>query len=199
MEEKKLNEKESLELIAQMIQNSKKNVRENGGGYTLVWGYVTILVSLLIYTGWVILGQYWIFFGWFLIPVLGKLGNIWLERKHKPVLIKTYLDRVIRYIWLVMGVVCMAVAAAAFLVNLPILFFVGILMGAAITLTGCVTNAKTYTAFGIAGMLLSFLCLLVKGPEQILVFAGVFLVMMVIPGHILNAEIREQGSQKASC
>lgn len=37
MEDKKLNEQESLELIARMIRNSKRNVRENAGGPALNW------------------------------------------------------------------------------------------------------------------------------------------------------------------
>ena len=48
MEDKKLNEQESLELIARMIRNSKRNVRENAGGPALIWGYATVLTSLLI-------------------------------------------------------------------------------------------------------------------------------------------------------
>ena len=50
MEDKKLNEQESLELIARMIRNSKRNVRENAGGPALIWGYATVLTSLLVYT-----------------------------------------------------------------------------------------------------------------------------------------------------
>ena len=37
MEDKKLNEQESLELIARMIRNSKRNVRENAGRPALIW------------------------------------------------------------------------------------------------------------------------------------------------------------------
>lgn len=46
MEDKKLNEQESLELIARMIRNSKRNVRENAGGPALIGGYATVLTSL---------------------------------------------------------------------------------------------------------------------------------------------------------
>lgn len=38
MEDKKLNEKESLELIAQMIQNTRRNLDEGSGNMFLVWG-----------------------------------------------------------------------------------------------------------------------------------------------------------------
>ncbi|WP_224203944.1 hypothetical protein [Bacteroides salyersiae] len=60
MEDKKLNEQESLELIARMIRNSKRNVRENAGGPALIWGYATVLTSLLVYAGWMLTHQYYI-------------------------------------------------------------------------------------------------------------------------------------------
>lgn len=191
MEDKMLNEKESLALISQMILNTKKNVRQNAGVPALLWGYATILASLAVYLGWVLVQQQWVMYGWILIPVLGGAGMLWLGRREKPVLTKTFLDRVIKYIWLVMGLVCFGVSAAAFIYNIPILFFVSLLMSASITLTGCVADYKVYVYFGIAGIILSFLCLVVRGPEQILVFAANFVVMMIIPSHILNAEYRK--------
>ena len=38
MENKKLNEKESLELISQMIQNTRTRVEKDGGTPFLIWG-----------------------------------------------------------------------------------------------------------------------------------------------------------------
>lgn len=95
MEDKKLNEQESLELIARMIRNSKRNVRENAGGPALIWGYATVLTSLLVYAGWMLTHQYYSMYGWFLIPVFGGIGTFLFGRHEKLVLIKTYLDRVI--------------------------------------------------------------------------------------------------------
>ena len=42
MEDKKLNEKESLELITQMIQNTRRNLDTGSGNMFLVWGYECI-------------------------------------------------------------------------------------------------------------------------------------------------------------
>ena len=49
MEEKKLTEKESLELITQMIQSTKKNMKVGSGNQFLYWGYFTVTLSLFIY------------------------------------------------------------------------------------------------------------------------------------------------------
>ena len=55
MENKKLNEKESLELISQMIQNTRTRVEKDGGTPFLIWGYGTVIISLEKFnTSWLI-------------------------------------------------------------------------------------------------------------------------------------------------
>ena len=49
MEEKVLTEKESLELISQMIQSTKKNRPVSPGKELLYWGYFTSILALTIY------------------------------------------------------------------------------------------------------------------------------------------------------
>ena len=64
MEERKLNEKESLELIAQMIQNTKNRLETNCGMPFLFWGYTTLFVSLLVWFLVVTTGNYyWQYYG----------------------------------------------------------------------------------------------------------------------------------------
>ena len=46
MKDKELNEKESLELIARMIRNTRRNLDTGSGNSFLVWGYVGVLVTL---------------------------------------------------------------------------------------------------------------------------------------------------------
>ena len=48
MEERKLNEKESLELITQMIQNSKKNLQVGRGNQFILWGWLGAITSLAV-------------------------------------------------------------------------------------------------------------------------------------------------------
>lgn len=71
MEDKKLNEQESLELITRMIQNSKRNLEVGSGNIFLLWGYLGAVVSLVIF-GLVLLTKNhawnWL---WFLIPLVG--------------------------------------------------------------------------------------------------------------------------------
>ena len=50
MEEKKFTEKESLELISQMIQATRKNLVKGQGNYFIIYGYTAAILSIIIYT-----------------------------------------------------------------------------------------------------------------------------------------------------
>lgn len=49
MEERTLNEKESLALITQMINSSKKNMEMGQGNIMLFWGYFTTALSVILF------------------------------------------------------------------------------------------------------------------------------------------------------
>ena len=190
MEKKLMTEKESLELISQMIQNSKQNVSNNAGGPALVWGYASVITSILIYFGLIYIGTYQVMMGWLLIPIIGGIGMFVLNKREQPVLVKTYLDRVINYIWMIFGILAGSISIATFIFyTIPVLFIIGVLMSAGIALTGFITNYKAYIVGGIGGMALSFLCLVfINDTFSILIFAGVFIISMIIPGHIANSD-----------
>jgi hypothetical protein len=192
MEEKPLNEKESLELITQMIRNTQKKMEKGSGLPFLIWGYVTIAVSLavwylLVHTG----NPYWNFL-WFAIPIIG-FPAMMLTMKRSRTLPRTYIDRVIGYVWIVVGVSALIPSIAATVVeSFPILFLVVLLISAGTAMTGLIIRFTPLIISGFAGMILSSLCLILRTSlESILVFAALFLLVQVIPGHILNYKSRK--------
>lgn len=190
MEERQLNEKESLELIARMIQNTQRKLEKGNGMPFLVWGYTTVVVSLLVWYFLSTTGDYRMHYLWFLIPVIAGPMMFFLIRKYEKG-VKTYIDRVVGYVWLVMGLTgFMMSLTAMFFWNLPILFIIILLMGSGTAITGLVIRFTPIAVAGFVGIVLSLACLFTQGTDQILVFAGLFLVMMVIPGHILYAKGR---------
>lgn len=199
MDNKQLNEKESLELIASMIQNTHRNLESHGGKTMLVNGYITLLTSLAIYfiVGYTRNPYY--FFLWFIIPVAGGILGYRNSRLH-PQKVTTYIDRVVRYIWLVIGLAVWLSACAAFFKvfgPLPILFLVALMINIATTITGLTIQFKALTVGGVIGILLSFSLLLINDLNGILIFAAIFLFCMIIPGHILmNAEKKETSEIK---
>ncbi|OJV90962.1 MAG: hypothetical protein BGO34_21970 [Bacteroidia bacterium 44-10] len=191
MEERQLNEKESLELIARMIQNTQQKLEKGNGMPFLVWGYTTIVVSLLVWYFLSRTGDYRMHYLWFLIPLVAGPVMFFLIRKYEKG-VKTYIDRVVGYVWVVMGVSGFIMSVTAmFFWNLPILFIIILLMGSGTAITGLVIRFTPIAIAGFVGIVLSLACLFTQGVDQILVFAAVFLMMMVIPGHILYAKGRK--------
>lgn len=129
MNDRVLNEKESLELIAQMIQNTKSRMTRNSGAPFLIWGYTTIIVSLLV---WFLLketGNYHWQWLWFLLPAISLPSTLWIEHKQ-PKMIKTYIDRIVGYVWAVFGLGGFFVSwVSIFFWNMSVLFVILLIDG----------------------------------------------------------------------
>lgn len=83
MEDRKLNEKESLELITQMIRNSKKNLRVGSGNMLLLWGYLCAVTAIIVYIFVLVTeNQAWNWL-WFLIPAVGYPVMYWQKKKEE--------------------------------------------------------------------------------------------------------------------
>lgn len=185
MEDKKLTEKESLELISQMIKNTQTRVKKNCGTPFLIWGYTTVIVSIAY---WFLLketGNYQCNFLWFALPAIAYPATIWVNRKNES-MVKNYIDRVVTYVWIVFGISAFFISCVAMFYRVPILFLVLLLMGMGTALTGMIVRFKILVVAGFFGVVSSVSCLFVKGESLILVFAAIFVIMMIIPGHLLN-------------
>lgn len=102
MEDKKLNEKESLELITQMIQNTRRNLDTGSGNMFLVWGYVSVLVTLTVLAGvYFTKNPLWMW-GFWGIPVIGYLLTFLLMRKRQK-MVKSYIDKILVQVWRMFG------------------------------------------------------------------------------------------------
>ena len=189
MEDRKLNEKESLELITQMIRNTRWNLDAGSGNMFLLWGYVCVLLTLVVWAG-VGLTQN---FAW---------SYIFMRKKDKPV--SLYIDKVLNEMWQFMGIVCLAVAlmAAYFHAFEVILPLCAILLSLGSIFTGVLIRYTRFSGLSSMGVLLglrmlfevwdksSFLQIL---PEFVLVV----ILAMIIPGHILNYKAKKENKNKS--
>ncbi|CDE63466.1 putative uncharacterized protein [Parabacteroides sp. CAG:409] len=192
MEDRKLSEKESLELISRMIQETQESKARYEAYPLLIWGYTTIVISLCIWYGMTSLGCSWqINFLWFALPVISTPASLYFNRKNPKRGVRNYMDRITTYIWSLFGAVVVVLGISAFFTPMKILFMVALLMSMATTLSGAVSKFKPLVCCGIVGVVLSFVLLFVSMPHSILIFGAIFAVMMVIPGHILNRKMKE--------
>lgn len=194
MEEKVLNGEESLELISQMIKNTKTKFEKGGGAIFLIWGYTTLFVSALVYALLTVTNDYTYGWFWFLIPFIGVPINIYYKKKTK-VHAKTYLDEVITKLWITLGIVAFITPVAAMFVDyrLPILMIEGLIVNIGLTVTSLYIGSKVSALAGVLGIALSFATIFVAGyTNTIIIFAAMSVVSMIIPGHYLSFKRRNK-------
>lgn len=204
MENKNLTEAQSLELISSMIQDSRARLARNSGTPFLIWGYTTIGVSLFnalaLYLGW---SGSWAW-SWFAIPVIGWVGMmLWGKREPSA---RNYIDRVFSILWATLGISFAWFFIAAIVYGCSISYITILVMGVGTVISGLLLQNKATTICGCVAMLSSLIfpavyLIITKGnisPSvatslaeswlwgEKVVFAAIFLFMMVVPGHILN-------------
>lgn len=217
MEEKKLDAQESIELITRMIRNTRQRLERHSGRPFLIWGYTTVAVSLLNYSLNIAGADPAWSLSWFLIPVLGiLLMRLFPEKKSSEP--RTEIDRIVNSLW----IVCSLALVPIFILCLfhgwnyrPSLFaLITLVMSIGTAATGLIVRSKVYTAAGLLGMagtaaiaLWDFYLKQLPNPQQIdcrmlnneiLIFAAIFVVMMVIPGHIINRRSRHEKQEPCS-
>lgn len=194
MEERALNEKESLELIARMIQNSKRNLEIGGRNIFLLWGWLGTLVPLMVLGAvWKTGNPVWNWL-WFLIPLVGWPVQYWLTRKEeKPVI--TYTDRVLNVVWRTVGIVGMlGITWLCFIVNNMSLMLPGVILVVAIgsVLTGHLIEDRFLAGAAYVSLALAVVawavCLTAELSWNLyyFVFSACFFLMLVVPGWVMN-------------
>ena len=202
MEERKLNEKESLELIARMISNTRSRLQTDNGNVYLLWGYTSVAVALLIYAiGFFSTHPGWNFL-WFLIWVIGGTltGHILKKEKEKEAP-KSYTDRLTGGLWSIVGY-CALIATTLCLYFMlfrgsdcwPLLLVFSLfVIGFATSMQGIILKEKSLIYGGGIGMLAGgwVTCCLMAGIPLLNtwmtpLFIISFICMMIVPGHLIN-------------
>ena len=188
MEEKRLDAAESLALIERMIENTRNDMERNAGRPFLVWGYVTLLTTLLVWGPVVQPGEPRWNLLWLLIPLLGGTLTYFTRGKRTEGRVHTFVDRVLGSVWLVAGLTASFLSLVALFtpIRLPILFVILLTMGMGTAATGLILRFRPAACCGAAAILLAPGMLIVHNDWQPALFAAGFLAMMIVPGHILN-------------
>lgn len=142
MEERKITEHESLEIINSMIRDTRTQLTREAGVPFLIWGYTTVAVSLWeyamhrldLYWGW----------GWFALPVIGYLLTWLLSRRNNGrEYVKSYIDRAITAVWVVFGFSVLFAFGAAFVYNISMFFMMTLLIGMGTAITGAIIRLES--------------------------------------------------------
>ena len=171
MEEQKMNEKESLELIAQMIRVTKQSIGSGCGNKFLMYGYTAAILSIVIYALVYFTGNSAWSAGWFLMFLPFLVSSV-REKRNRPKVV-TYTDRMINETWRVIG--------ALFVLTVLTMIVLGFVIGR--------------VNFGLMMPLALLYCMTMPSLHTPMVwqlyFGGSFVVVMIVPGHILNAKCKK--------
>lgn len=206
MEDKKLTEKESLEVITSMIARTK--VRYLGSGnILLMWGYLAVFTSISV---WILLAatqqNVWNWL-WFAIPVIGMLLTPIMARREKRTDgAVTYSDKITSHLWSIFGVseivltfICLGFSLIGGIKCwTAMMVYTLIAAPFAEIAQGLIVKEKSLTWGGIVGLaigMVSVCCVTGKIPLLASWFMPLFIlfwvVMMIVPGHIINHKAKK--------
>lgn len=204
MEEKKLTEKESLELITQMINSSKQKMEVGNGNQFLYWGYCTAILSVVLFSLIKLTDSFIWTWGWMLL--FGVWPLISYKKRQNPTGVVTYTDKVINQVWYVLGwmfaftfitsgaIEMLLFQQANFITMLPLsLLYAGI----GVSITGIIIQEKWMIYSPIVAFIICIymLTMLIHNESITLLwylyFGLAFVIMMIIPGHILNHKAKQ--------
>lgn len=210
MEEKKISEKESLELISQMIQSTKQRIGIGSGNSFLYVGYFTAILGVIIHLLIILTSNHLWNFAWFLMLILWPI-SVYVEKKNKPAVI-TQIDVVMAKVWLGIGTVIgfksfimtlfMLIYVAMKLSDIPITFKINtfvmlpmtlLLLGTGFSIAGIIIKERTIRYLPLIGIgIATYMLISMDYQNYNLYFGLAFIPMMIIPGHLLNKIARKQ-------
>lgn len=208
MEEKRINEKESIELIATMIRQTKSRLNLGDGNILLLWGYLTVGVALLVWGLLLFTGHPAVNWLWFLIMIIGGIVSPRMTKAQRLKSgVTSYIDKISAGIWQTVGYcgIVLTILCLGFLLFggkdcwSTMLVFALLIVGFGETIQGMVVSEKSVTVGGATGIfagMATMACIAGGVPLYanwyFPVFIASFICMMIIPGHILNRKARLQ-------
>ena len=187
---KEMTAQESLQLITESFNKSRKDILRNSAKFFMLWGILLTVISVAIYLLWHSTGKPQWNFLWFAMPAIGYPFAA-LIRKNTVAIPQNEVSKMLSGIWSVFGAFSITLSAiAVFLVPMHITLIIVIILGLAECISGVLL--KNWPII-IAGFLLGIggavFAMLVKSEAQILIFTlgG---VLLLVTGMIMKLQYK---------
>ena len=192
MEEKSMTQRESMELITSMINKAKSQVSENGFLY-IIWGWVILICCIVQFLSDQFFhypGAYYIWFSTYAVVIF---QIIYLVRKKKSGISKTYTEEINGFVWIAFAVGAMLMVFIcsrfeAFQLVLPLLL---IFYGIPTFLSGAILKFPPLMIGGICCWLLAFASTFIAFEYQLLLIASAVIAAWLIPGYLLKIKYKK--------
>lgn len=204
---KEMTAQESLSLITETLNNSRKDITRRSGKYFLLWGALLTFFSMLIYLLWETTDNPAWNFLWFALPAIGIPLERISRRKNVAERVKNDVSRINGGIWAAFGIFACAVSAFSLIfvefldIDLGLFRAIAAIVGLtpAITLmfglAECISGVVLKNwAIKIAGIIIGiggWALYYITGAEaeQLLIFAFAGIVL-VVTGFIVKFQYR---------
>lgn len=212
MEDKKLTPTDSMELITSMIAATRRRLSKGDGNMLLFWGYLCVIVAITAN----VCSYFQFAMGidlpispsllWWAIPIIGIPYTIAVNRKNNHSRnVVSYTDKISTSLWeyvLWLAVAAIAIGLFFFISGFQVWYVIELFMffiiGMATSVQGIIIKEKSLIyggafsvicgGFLVAGVLAGAYWLQMYSS---LLFIISFIVMMIIPGHILNHKAKK--------
>jgi hypothetical protein len=187
--EKTMTEKQSLDIIEEMINKAKNQFSEDGFMY-LLWGWVILFCSLGHFILHQVVGYRQPWQIWGLTWIVAVYMIIYIRSRDRRRKVKTYTDELLGYVWL--AFVIMMVLTFFLLQNFIPQFwkynflFVLLCYGMPTFLSGIILQFRPLIYGGITCWVLSALAGFVGYAYHPLFVSAAVVVAWIIPGYILK-------------
>ncbi len=176
---KEMTASESLKLITETFNKSRKDIIRNSAKYFMLWGALLTVTSLVIYLLWHFTGKPQWNFLWFAMPAIGYPVAS-LMGKYNVALPQNEVSKMLSGVWRVFGVFAITLSAVAVsLVPMNVTLIIVIIMGLAECMSGVLLKNWPIIICGfLLGIGGAVFAMLVKSDAQLLIFTlGGFLLL----------------------
>ena len=177
---KEMTAQESLLLIAETFNKSRKDILRGSARYFMLWGAMLTVISLVIYLLWHLTGKPDWNFLWFAMPVIGYPLAAMMG-KYDVASPQNEVSKMLSGVWRVFGAFAVTLSAVAiFLVPMNVSLIIVIILGLAECMSGVLLKNWPVIICGfLLGVCGAVFAMLVKSEAQLLVFTlgGVLLLV----------------------
>lgn len=212
MNEHPMTHRESLELISSMIAETRRRYRIDDGRPHLFWGYLDIVVALVVWITHTLTGSELSHFLWFLIPVVGiPASRMLFPPTPAEGYALSYTDRLLSSMWRFIGLlsfglalICLFFSLGGHAVVWSLMFVYGlVVVGMGAVISGLLLELRSLVIGGTIAILSGAAvaaATLAEVPLRtawlIPLFIACQVAMFVIPGHLMRAHARRAVRQQ---
>ena len=185
---KELTVSESLALISETLNNSRRDILRNNSKYFVLWGCLLTVFSLAIYFLWHASGSPVWNLAWFGMPVVGFALAALIGRKDQA-MPSSEITRILRNVWRLFAAFSLSISAiACFAVPMNISLLIIVMLGLAESVSGVILkNWPIIVAGFVLGVAGAVAAVLLKTEAQLLLFTRGG-VLLAITGLIVKAQ-----------